>query len=118
MPDQSSLNKIYELYGPYGYIPSEVGAIIFTIVFGLLTLSHTFQAVHSKHYFMLVVAFGAFCECVGNGIRIYGHFHAQVVDPYIAQQVSSPWKKFEEFHTQSPQNVDLLKTSFHPFRFY
>lgn len=27
-------------------------------------------------------------EATGNGIRIYGHFHQRVVNPYIAQQVS------------------------------
>lgn len=36
---------------------------------------------------LATLAFGAFAECVGNGVRIYGHFHPRVINPYIAQQV-------------------------------
>lgn len=108
MTDQDLLNKIYNEYGPYGYIPLLSGAIVFTVIFGLLSIAHTFRAVHSKHYFMLVVAFGAFCECVGNGLRIYGHFHSQVTDPYIAQQVSSVLKALEDSLLEARTKLKLL----------
>ncbi|MCO5590225.1 hypothetical protein L7F22_044194 [Adiantum nelumboides] len=75
-------------YGPYGYQPHEAGAIVFCIVFGLLAITLTYQGIKGKRWWLLAtLAFGSWCECVGNGIRIYGHFHPEIINPYIAQQV-------------------------------
>lgn len=75
-------------YGPYGYRPHLAGAIVFCIVFGILAIILTFQGFKGKRWWLLAtLAFGSWCECVGNGVRIYGHFHPEVVNPYIAQQV-------------------------------
>lgn len=81
-----ALKRIDE-FGPYGYRPNLIGSILFCIVFGLLAIILTFQNVKGKSYwFLFTLAFGSWCECVGNGLRIYGHFHPKNEDPYIAQQ--------------------------------
>lgn len=74
-------------YGPYGYQPHQAGAVVFCIVFGLLAITLTYQGIKGKRWWLLAtLAFGSWCECVGNGLRIYGHFHPTVINPYIAQQ--------------------------------
>lgn len=83
---RQALERINE-FGPYGYRPDLGGAIVFTIVYGLIATALTLQAIKGKRWWLLAtLAFGSWCECVGNGIRIYGHFHPDVTDPYIAQQ--------------------------------
>lgn len=57
-------------------------------MFGLCAIALTVQGLRGKRWWLLAtLAFGAWCECVGNGLRIYGHFHTDIVNPYIAQQV-------------------------------
>ncbi|PWN36562.1 RTA1-domain-containing protein [Meira miltonrushii] len=87
-PDVSqALMRISE-YGPYGYRPELAGAVVFCVVFGLLAIALTFQGIRGKRWWLLAtLAFGSWCECVGNAIRIYGHFHPSAINPYIAQQV-------------------------------
>lgn len=82
----AALERINE-FGPYGYRPALGGAIVFCVVFGLLASVLTYQGIRGKRWWLLgTLAFGSWCECVGNGVRIYGHFHPEVTDPYIAQQ--------------------------------
>ncbi|MCO5590224.1 hypothetical protein L7F22_044193 [Adiantum nelumboides] len=83
---REALERINE-FGPYGYRPDLGGAITFCIVYGELASVLTYQGLKGKRWWLLAtLAFGSWCECVGNGIRIYGHFHPDVTDPYIAQQ--------------------------------
>lgn len=88
MVSQALVDKIYTQFGPYGYNPSEAAAIVFTIVFALLTIVHFIQVIWTREWFLLVVVFGALLEASANAIRIYGSLNPTVVDPYIAQQVS------------------------------
>ncbi|PWN36563.1 RTA1-domain-containing protein [Meira miltonrushii] len=83
---RAALERINE-FGPYGYRPDLGAAIVFCVVFGTLASILTYQGIRSKRWWLLgTLAFGSWCECVGNGVRIYGHYHPDVTDPYIAQQ--------------------------------
>lgn len=74
---------------------TEVYTFLLSSVFGLLAIALTIQGIRGKRWWLLAtLAFGSWCECVGNGVRIYGHFHTNVTNPYIAQQVIlvlTPW---------------------------
>ncbi|PWN29830.1 RTA1 like protein, partial [Jaminaea rosea] len=74
-------------HGPYGYEPILWLPILFSGLYALSALLHVAQVSSTRHWWLLVLVFGCIAESAGNGIRIYGHFDARAIDPYIAQQV-------------------------------
>lgn len=57
-------------------------------VFGICSAFILYRVFARRAWWVLAtLGVGAVFECAGNAVRIYGHWHADVVDPYIAQQV-------------------------------
>lgn len=54
----------------YYYEPSMAAAVVFTVVFGITTLLHTFQLIRSKTWFMIPFVIGGLFETVGYVGRI------------------------------------------------
>ncbi|CAO1613064.1 unnamed protein product [Sympodiomycopsis kandeliae] len=78
--------KIIE-HGPYGYKPNLWLPIIFASLYGLSALVHVAQVSLTKHWWLLLLVFACLAEAGGNGVRAFGHFKPEEVNPYMAQQI-------------------------------
>lgn len=48
------------------YVPSLAAAVIFTVVFGVLTVAHVVLIVRTKRKFPLIVVVGGLCKFFGR----------------------------------------------------
>lgn len=78
--------KIVE-HGPYGYKPNLWLPILFAGLYGASAFTHVGQIAMTKHWWLLFLVFACLAEAGGNGVRVYGHFQPDAVNPYMAQQI-------------------------------
>lgn len=48
--------------GEYDYIPSIPAAVVFIVLFGILTLLHCWQMFRGRTWFFIAFIFGGICE--------------------------------------------------------
>jgi hypothetical protein len=57
-------------YVLYRYIPSQVAAIIFVVIFGLTTFAHIFQLIQKRTWYFIPLVIGGLCTVTSySGIR-------------------------------------------------
>ena len=104
---QAALDRIHA-FGPYGYKPNLVANAVFCAgewaarmgsaaqadtfcvrpVYGVCAVVLFYQGIRHRRWWLLAtLGYGSLLECVGNAMRVYGHFEPTNVDAYIAQQV-------------------------------
>ncbi|KAB8236703.1 hypothetical protein ETB97_008894 [Aspergillus alliaceus] len=73
----------------YHYDPSLPAAIIFTILFGISSLFHTYQALRTRTWCFIPFVIGGFFECVGYIGRALGHYETPnwTLGPYVLQSL-------------------------------
>ena len=58
---------------PYDYYPSKAAAVIFIILFGVVTLLHTHHVIRTRTWFFIPLVVGGYCEFLtteGNPIAL------------------------------------------------
>ncbi|KAF2471750.1 RTA1-domain-containing protein [Lindgomyces ingoldianus] len=76
MPEQHKL---------YQFSPSVPAAAVAVIVFTILLCVHLFRLFKTKTWFCIPFVVGAIFEIIGYAGRAYGHYHPQLLGPYIMQ---------------------------------
>ncbi|KAM5344625.1 hypothetical protein ACJ41O_013160 [Fusarium nematophilum] len=71
----------------WSYVPSISAAIIFTIVFLVLSVAHTWKMVRCRLWFCIPFTIGGYMEVVGFIGRIASHNATDSLMPYIIQSV-------------------------------
>ncbi|KAF2790174.1 RTA1-domain-containing protein [Melanomma pulvis-pyrius CBS 109.77] len=69
----------------YKYSPSVAAAIIFVIVFVVLTSYHAFRLFKTRSWFCIPFLLGGLFEIIGYGARAYGNKNHSSLGPYIMQ---------------------------------
>ncbi|KAJ5545810.1 Protein RTM1 [Penicillium frequentans] len=69
----------------YRYTPSIPAAAIFAGIFLLLSILHLVRLVRNRTYFFIPFIVGLLFECAGYIARIFSHFDAMALGPYIVQ---------------------------------
>lgn len=57
--------------GEYDYIPSIPAAVVFIVLFGILTLLHCWQMFRGRTWFFIAFIFGGICEYELNVLTCY-----------------------------------------------
>ncbi|KAI9723812.1 MAG: hypothetical protein M1828_004062 [Chrysothrix sp. TS-e1954] len=71
--------------GPYDYKPNEVAGIIFSVIFVISTLAHSFQYMYTRKWFYVVFSLAATGEAIGWIARTYSHWCPYNSTAYSAQ---------------------------------
>ncbi|KAL8869095.1 MAG: hypothetical protein Q9174_004526 [Haloplaca sp. 1 TL-2023] len=71
----------------YHYTPSIAAAIIFVIIFTILTIAHTYRMIKHKLLFCLAFTIGGLFETIGYIGRALGHSDPQGRNAYIVQSL-------------------------------
>ncbi|CRG86144.1 Protein RTM1 [Talaromyces islandicus] len=84
---QSDVNYKTAVWAFYRYYPSEVAAIIFTVLFALATFTHLFQLFRHRTWFFIPFVIGGFFEWVGYIGRVLSSKESPnwSMGPYIQQ---------------------------------
>ncbi|RJE18248.1 RTA1 domain protein [Aspergillus sclerotialis] len=72
----------YELYR---YTPSIPAAVVFVVVFALLSIAHLIILIRNRTYIFIPFFIGLLFECAGYAARIASHFDTEALAPYIVQ---------------------------------
>ncbi|KAF3402544.1 hypothetical protein DPV78_004250 [Talaromyces pinophilus] len=86
---QSGVDYKTALWAYYRYYPSEVAAIIFTVLFALATFAHLYQLFRHRTWFFIPFVIGGFFEWVGYIGRILSSNESPnwSLGPYIQQTI-------------------------------
>ncbi|KAL2782980.1 putative RTA1 domain protein [Aspergillus keveii] len=73
----------------YRYDPSLPAALIFTILFGMSSLFHTYQMLRTRTWCFIPFVLGGYFECVGYIGRALGHYETPnwTLGPYVIQSL-------------------------------
>ncbi|PYI00735.1 putative RTA1 domain protein [Aspergillus sclerotiicarbonarius CBS 121057] len=71
----------------YQYTPSLPAAIIFTVIFGGLSLFHLYRVIQHQTYFFIPFILGLLFETAGYIARIFSHYDPNALGPYIVQTI-------------------------------
>ncbi|KAM0268533.1 hypothetical protein ACHAQH_009963, partial [Verticillium albo-atrum] len=74
-------------YYLWKYMPSLVAAIIFLVLFLLLSLAHTWKLIRHRSWFCLPFAIGGYLEVIGCAGRIISRNATDELLPYIIQSI-------------------------------
>ncbi|OOQ84049.1 RTA1 domain protein [Penicillium brasilianum] len=69
----------------YRYTPSIAAAVIFAVIFLVLTILHGIRLWRHHTYFFAPFIIGLLFECAGYIARIFSHFDTEALGPYIVQ---------------------------------
>ncbi|CAG8003107.1 unnamed protein product [Penicillium salamii] len=72
-------------YALYRYTPSIPAAVIFAVLFILLSALHLIRLIKHRSYFFIPFLVGLLLECAGYIARIFSHFDTKALGPYIVQ---------------------------------
>ncbi|KAJ5651413.1 uncharacterized protein N7484_005136 [Penicillium longicatenatum] len=74
-------------YYLWHYVPSIAAAVIFVILFFVVTVFHFWKLFKSKARFTLPFAIGGLFEIIGFSARIAAHNHTGALIPYVIQSI-------------------------------
>ncbi|KAM0283758.1 hypothetical protein ACHAQH_002347 [Verticillium albo-atrum] len=77
--------ETYNGYPLWKYVPSLPAAIVFVVVFAILTLGHAFKMFRHRMWFCIPFVVGGVFEVVGYGGRSAAHNSTGTLIPYILQ---------------------------------
>ncbi|CAG7978860.1 unnamed protein product [Penicillium salamii] len=72
-------------YALYRYTPSIPAAVIFAVLFILISALHLIRLIKHRSYFFIPFLVGFLLECAGYIARIFSHFDTEALGPYIVQ---------------------------------
>ncbi|CAG7940071.1 unnamed protein product [Penicillium salamii] len=72
-------------YALYRYTPSIPAAVIFAVLFVLLSALHLIRLIKHRSYFFIPFLAGLLLECAGYIARVFSHFDTEALGPYIVQ---------------------------------
>ncbi|TDZ27799.1 Protein RTA1 [Colletotrichum spinosum] len=84
MPELQSHNGYYLWH----YVPNLVAAIIFVVLFVLVTVYHIWLMVKTKTWFCIVFAIGGILEIIGYAGRAIARERTGEIGPYVMQSVT------------------------------
>ncbi|KAL9073144.1 MAG: hypothetical protein Q9157_004857 [Trypethelium eluteriae] len=74
-------------YYLWQYIPSIPAAILFSILFGIITVLHLWRMFRSRTWYCIAFATGGIFEFIGYVGRIFAHDRTGAIMPYVIQSV-------------------------------
>ena len=86
-PDKNGYVPIYDCRDIWFYYPSFGAAILFSILFGMTTVLHFFQAFHFRKRFCWVIIMGGTWETAGFILRIPSTRHQLSLRLYIPEEL-------------------------------
>ncbi|KAJ0346633.1 hypothetical protein COL154_008500 [Colletotrichum chrysophilum] len=84
MPELQSHNGYYLWH----YVPSMVAAIIFEVLFVLVTLYHAWMIARTKTWFCIVFVIGGILEIIGYAGRAIARERTAEIGPYVMQSIT------------------------------
>ncbi|KAH7408796.1 RTA1 like protein-domain-containing protein [Phaeosphaeria sp. MPI-PUGE-AT-0046c] len=69
----------------WDYVPSLSLAIIFAVLFAIITALHGYKMLRTKMWFCIPFVVGGICEPIGYGCRALSHFHTASLTLYLLQ---------------------------------
>ncbi|KAI5782046.1 RTA1 like protein-domain-containing protein [Peziza echinospora] len=83
--DLASGNGELPKYQLYKYAPSLAAAILFTILFLVTTIFHTFQMIKFRSWYWIPFVVGGYFQVVGYAARSVSSQHTSTLGPYLIQ---------------------------------
>ncbi|RAL14299.1 RTA1 domain-containing protein [Aspergillus homomorphus CBS 101889] len=85
MADSSGQDQDVVYFALYRYTPSIPAAVVFAVVFCVLSIFHIYRLVRHRTFFFVPFVIGLVFEAAGYIARIFSHFDTQALGPYITQ---------------------------------
>ncbi|KPM37536.1 hypothetical protein AK830_g9016 [Neonectria ditissima] len=79
--------ETYNGYPLWRYIPSLPAAIVFTVIFALLTIAHCWKLFRHRMWFCIPFAVGGLFEIIGYIGRVLAHNSTGTLIPYVLQSI-------------------------------
>lgn len=72
---------------PWKYSPSLAAAIAFTLIYGVIAIAHTYQAIRYRAWYCVPIIIGAVWETTGYAVRAAASHFPDSIPIYAAQSV-------------------------------
>ncbi|KJR84043.1 RTA1 domain protein [Sporothrix schenckii 1099-18] len=74
-------------YYAWKYLPSLPASVLFCVLYGILTIAHSYRLYINRLWFCIPFAVGGFLEVVGYAVRSAAYSRTNLLPPYIVQSL-------------------------------